>query len=94
MAESENGLDVTRLTAKAPTIVSIIIVVVTVLGSYMSTASKLDAASGQITRLQADNAVAHQGLLNRIEQLDARNREQERIIVELSTTLRVKGMIR
>ena len=86
--------DVTKLSAKATTIGSIVGTVALIVASYVGVTAKLDAAATSLAQLRVDNAAAHAELKKQQEVMDARTREQERLIVELSTTLRVKGIIR
>lgn len=90
----ENTTDITAVRAKLPTIVTMMFIVASIVTSYVATAAKLDATQLALTQLQESNVVRFNNLSAQIGNLEERSRGQERLIIELTTTLRVKGIIR
>lgn len=86
--------DISTMTAKLPTVASVVAVIATLLMSYFSMSAKVDATTAALVSLRTEHSAAMSDLMKRMDNFDVRNREQERLILELVTTLRVKGIIR
>jgi len=74
------------LTAKASTVVGIVVVVVSVVSSslttYFALAAKMDLLNERMATMQT-----------RLERLEDRSASHERLLADLLVTLRVKGVI-
>ena len=94
MANGDNGTDIGKISARLPAIFGALVVVVPIIAGFITMGSKIDTLTKSSDQMRVDNNIAHSAIVTKLESADMKIQAQERLIVELTTTLRVKGIIR
>jgi hypothetical protein len=95
MPETEtHTTELDSLRVRPATVIGIVALVLSIAGSYFATSGKVDAMTRTMEALRAENAAQHATISGLVREIDTKSREQERLIVELRTTLLVRGLLR
>jgi hypothetical protein len=99
-----NGNDIPRtveidnLRVGPKTVIGIVLAVVTVGGSFTglamqvsATRTALEVASARIVKQETENAAAHRAILDLIKEVDARSRDNDKLVAAINARLVLQG---